>query len=97
MRKTKINELSVEKGQIIALRDDDELLSAGDEETRVIKEALARLDTEKIELIGVYYGAEVEVKDAEEIVEQIRRRYPGKEFDLVNGGQPHYRFLLSLE
>jgi DAK2 domain fusion protein YloV len=97
VRKTKINELPVEKGQTIALRDDDELLSAGDKETPVIMQALARLDMERVELLTMYYGDEVEAKDAEEIVKQIRRQYPGKEFDLVNGGQPHYRFLLSLE
>ena len=49
------------------------------------------------ELITLYYGADATLAEAEAIAEADRRRRPAAEVEVVHGGQPHYRYLISAE
>jgi dihydroxyacetone kinase-like predicted kinase len=49
------------------------------------------------ELITLYYGADLTADQARAIAERIRGVYPEQEVELVDGGQPHYPLLLSVE
>ena len=48
-------------------------------------------------IITLFYGEDVTAKDAEEVAEQIRAKFPDAEVSVVNGGQPVYYFILSVE
>lgn len=48
-------------------------------------------------IITVFYGADVLEADAEEIVKIIEARFPESEVSLVNGGQPIYYYIFSIE
>jgi hypothetical protein len=45
----------------------------------------------------VYRGGDVTAADAAALVERVRVRFPGMEFELHDGGQEHYSYVLSLE
>lgn len=97
VRSTQIKGLKIKRGQFIGIVDDKELVAAGDSITEVLFEALGKTDIESAEIVTLYYGAEVEAAQAEQIVQEIRDKYPEKQVEMVSGGQPHYSYILSLE
>lgn len=49
------------------------------------------------EIITLYYGEETTDDEARALADQIRSRYPSQEIEVLNGGQPHYHYIISLE
>ncbi len=49
------------------------------------------------ELLTFYYGQGVERDDAEQLAAELRPHLDGVEIELVEGGQPHYSFLVAAE
>jgi len=97
VRSTQIKGLKIKKGQFIGIVDDEELVAAGDSITEVLFEALGKTDIESAEIVTLYYGADVEAAQAEQIVQEIHNKYPEKQVEVVSGGQPHYSYIISLE
>jgi len=62
----------------------------------VILEALEKSGTEGTKVITIYYGAEVKATEAENIAEKIRNKYKS-EVEVIEGGQPNYDYIISLE
>ena len=52
---------------------------------------------EDTELISIYYGAEVEEASAEQLKEDISKKYPKCDIELQYGGQPIYYYIVSVE
>ncbi len=96
-RSTQLQGLKIKKGQAIAIVDDENLLAAGDNTAEVLFEALDKAGIESAEVVTVYYGADIEAAQAEQVVQKIRDKYPEKQVEMVSGGQPHYRYIVSLE
>jgi len=97
VRNTQIKGLKMRKGQAIAIVDDEDIVAVGDSVAEVLFEAVAKAGIELAEVVTLYYGAEVETAQAEQVTEEIRNRYPGKQVEMVCGGQPHYDYIISLE
>jgi dihydroxyacetone kinase-like predicted kinase len=49
------------------------------------------------EFITVYYGADVDENDAAKAAEVITARFPDADISVVNGGQPVYYYMISVE
>jgi hypothetical protein len=96
IRSVQINSLSVQKGQFIGLLNGD-LVQAGDELQRVTQAVLERIDIGDYEILTVYWGERVSKEQAEALVSWIGERYPNKEVELVEGNQPHYHYIISVE
>ncbi len=96
-RSTQLQGLKIKKGQAIAIVDDENLVAAGDNTAEVLFEALDKAGIESAEVVTVYYGADIEAAQAEQVVQKIRDKYPKKQVEMVSGGQPHYRYIVSLE
>jgi len=96
-RSTKLQGLKIKKGQVIAILDDEKLLAADDKMDEVLFEALDKADIGSVEVVTVYYGADVEAAQAEQVVQKIRDNYPEKQVEMVSGGQQHYYYIVSLE
>ena len=96
VRKTWLKGLKIRKGKPIAILDDKDIIASGDEMPDVILEALEKSGTEGTKVITIYYGAEVKATEAESIAERIRNKYKS-EVEVVEGGQPHYDYIISLE
>ena len=97
VRDTRMKGLKVSKGQAIAIVDDEELVAAGDSMAEVVFEALDKAGVESAEVVTMYYGADVEVAQAEQIIQELRNKHPDKQVEIVSGGQPHYGYVVSLE
>jgi len=96
VRSTHLNGLTIKKKQAIGLLD-GELLAAGNNTTDVLNKMLAKLDLKKTEIITIYYGADTELAEAEQVSASIREQYSQLQVDVVRGGQPHYNYIVSIE
>jgi DAK2 domain fusion protein YloV len=96
-RSTKLQGLKINKGQAIAIVDDGNLVAAGDNTADVFFEAIDKAGVDSAEVVTVYYGADVETAQAEQLIQKVHDKYPEKQVEVVSGGQPHYRYIVSLE
>jgi len=96
-RSTQLQGLKIKKGQAIAILDDDKLLAVNDNMEEVLFEALDKAGIDSAEVVTVYYGADIESAQAEQVAQKIRDKNHEKQVETVSGGQPHYRYIVSLE
>ncbi|BAQ34988.1 DAK2 domain-containing protein [Dehalococcoides sp. THU3] len=96
VRSTKLNDLNIKKKQAIGLLD-DELCAVGDEPKAVLDEIISKLDLSKSEVITVYYGADTTEDEAKILETELIEKYPSLQVEMVNGGQPHYNYTVSIE
>jgi len=97
VRSTQIKGVKVKEGQAIAILDDSDLIAVADDVTEVLLEALEKAGIRQAEVITLYYGNGVESSKAEQVVAELRDRYPEKQIEFVFGGQPHYYYIVSVE
>lgn len=95
-RAAQINGVKVKKGEIIGLLD-GELVASGRTLEDVVREIVQKMVVIPCELVTLYYGERVDRDQAEELAAEIRRSYPDLEVELIEGGQPHYHYILSAE
>jgi len=95
-RNTKANGIKVEKGEIIGLLD-GELLGVGDSNWNVIFQLLERIDAATASILTLYFGKDADENEAEQISERMHQEYPEMKIGVVNGGQPNYTYIISLE
>jgi DAK2 domain fusion protein YloV len=95
-RSVQLNGVDVKEGEAIGLLNDN-LVASDRSPEQVIEEVLRQMKAEEYEIITIYYGGNVTQKQAEALATQISQDYPEQEVELVNGGQPHYIYILSAE
>jgi hypothetical protein len=86
----------VRKGQTIVLDPDDGLLAAGNDRPKAVLAALEALEP-GYELVTLYWGEGSDATDAETMGQRIEAWRPGLDVEVLPGGQPHYRYLISAE
>ncbi len=95
-RSTKLNGLIIKTGQFIGLLD-GELIAAGNESSSAVSDVLDSLDSGEAQLLTIYYGCDVVEAEAKKLSDAIQKRHPSLEVEVVNGGQPHYDYIISIE
>lgn len=96
MRSTQLGGLKIRKRQFISFLNGD-LVAVGDVIIDVLNETLSRLPLGRAEVVTIYYGDGVGQAEAEEIGHNIRERYPNVQVEVVWGGQPNYKYIISVE
>jgi DAK2 domain fusion protein YloV len=96
VRSVQINGIFVQEGEMIGLIN-DVLQVKGVSPTQVTLAALGQIDAESYEIVTVYYGESVPADEAQQLADEIKAQYPEQEVELVDGGQPHYYYILSAE
>ena len=61
------------------------------------KETVAEMVDDESEVISIYYGADIEEAEAEELAAAIEEEYPDCDVELNAGGQPIYYYVISVE
>ncbi len=72
-------------------------MAVGDSNLDVINQVLAKLKLDKSEVVTIYYGADAESAEAEQIKASLSERYPQLQVEVIRGGQPHYSYIISVE
>lgn len=96
IRDAEFDGVKVRSGQIIGLLD-DRLVVAGEDLNSVVNQVLHKAHAEDRELASIYYGAEADLEMAQDLVRFLRKDFSRLEFEIVNGGQPLYPYLISIE
>jgi DAK2 domain fusion protein YloV len=95
VRNATIGGKKVKQGQTIALDPDDGLVAVNGNRDKAVLAAIAAFEP-GFELVTVYYGADATLAEAEAIARRIGQAAEA-EVEVVHGGQPHYRYLISAE
>ena len=95
-RTVEINGVSVEEGQVITLHNGQLIQSCTSLEDAV-SSLLAEVDMEERERITFFYGIDISPNEVESIVRDVEKKYPDHEFEIHEGGQPFYQFIISIE
>ncbi len=96
VRDATISGRKVHKGQTIVLDPDDGLVASDADRDRAVLAGVATFPP-GVELVTIYYGAGADLIEAESIGRRIGTARPAAEVEVVHGGQPHYRYLISAE
>jgi hypothetical protein len=95
-RDVQLNGIQVKEGDAIGLLEDELVV-----DTRSFSDAvlwlLAEADLDDRELITLYYGEHVTGEEADVLADRLAEAYPDLEFEVIEGGQPHYPYILSIE
>jgi DAK2 domain fusion protein YloV len=87
----------VRRGQTMALDPDDGLLAADEDRDGAVMAGLAALEP-GFSLVTLWYGDGADLGDAERLARLVQEAWPGvEEVEVRHGGQPHYRYLISVE
>ncbi len=95
-RTVEIDGVMVESGQVIGLLDGKLVLAAESLEA-ACQQLLEKADVQEYELVTLYYGADLTNQEANRIADALRTAYPEQEFETLEGGQPHYQFIIAIE
>ncbi len=96
VRDATVSGRKVKHGQTIVLDPDDGLLAVDSDTKRAVLTGIGRLEP-GYGLVTIYYGEDATLDDAETLALRIREGAPGVDVEVVRGGQPHYRYLISAE
>jgi DAK2 domain fusion protein YloV len=96
VRDATVSGRKVRQGQTIALDPDDGLVAVHDDPAEAVLAAIAALHP-GFELVTVYYGDGADLASTEKLARRIHDLGTGAEVEVVHGGQPHYRYLISAE
>ena len=86
----------IHAGEYLALMD-GKLLGSYSSEKTLLKELTWAFDEYSPEFITVYYGQDVSAEDAQAAADSIAGCFPDAEMSVVNGGQPVYYYMISVE
>ena len=95
-RSVEIDGVRVNQGQVICLLD-GHLATAGDDLVEVLLETLKKANVEQSELITLYYGVDLTAMQANQYADILRERWSQQEVEVIEGGQPHYHLIVSIE
>ncbi len=93
-RSTMIDGQEVHAGEAIALLD-GRVVSHGEDEVTVLVDAAKRLTD--AELFTLYSGADVDDSRVQHAAQRLRAACPRAEVEVIDGGQPHYPFIVAAE
>lgn len=96
VRDATVSGKKVKEGQTIALDPDDGLVAVHDDPAEAVLGAIRALRP-GFELLTIYYGDGGDLASTETLARRIHELGTGAEVEVVHGGQPHYRYLISAE
>ena len=95
-RDTTINDIAIHQGDFLGIIDGDIKVAASDLIVAASSMIEKMLD-EDSEIITVMYGRDSNKKEAQKLVDELKKKHDDLEFELHDGGQPVYNFLISVE
>ena len=96
VRTTSIDGFKLKEGDIIGLGE-KKIVTKGDNVSQVTEDTIEKLMNDDVSTISLFYGNDVDPKDAGALIDRLKEKYPDLEIDVHEGGQPLYYYLISLE
>jgi DAK2 domain fusion protein YloV len=96
VRDARMGRHKVRRGDYIVLGPNDGLVAAAADRTAAIRSGVGLLKS-GFELLTLYRGRDVDHAAGQELRDHMATELDGVEVELVEGGQPHYDFLIAAE
>lgn len=95
-RDTKLNGLKIRKGELLGISE-NEIVASSSELLNVCQEVLRHLIDHDDEVLTVFTGTDADPKQTQSLVEQMEQQYPDIDIEVLDGKQPVYSYLFSVE
>ncbi len=95
-RSVEVDNVQVEKGQVIALHN-GKLISSAQTIDEACEALLVAAETSDYERITLFYGEDIDAAQVNQLADKIRSIYPDHEIEVHEGGQPHYQLIIAIE
>ena len=96
VRDTVIDDKQIHEGDYMGIGDEG-IIAVGQKMEDVTFDMLKGLMSDELELISIYYGADVDEKTAQSLKKRVANEYPNCDIELQQGGQPVYYYIVSAE
>lgn len=96
IRDTKINDITIEKGNFMGLAD-GEIKATAQDKTETTKQLLNELITEDDEIVTILYGEDVTEEECKVLEEYIEENFDDVEVEVHQGNQPIYSYIIAVE
>ncbi len=96
VRDAEVDGLSVSSGDWLGIYD-GHVVSVESESGTAVLSSLTFAPVDGLEIVTLYFGSDASSEHAERVAAQIRAAHPGLDVEVVEGGQPHYPYIVSLE
>ena len=96
VRDTMIDDKEIKEGDYMGIGDAG-ILSVGSGVADVAFDMIREMMDDSLELISIYYGADVTEEAAESLKTRVEEAYPSCDIELQYGGQPIYYYIVSAE
>ncbi|MFC2029512.1 DAK2 domain-containing protein [Chloroflexota bacterium] len=96
VRSVRLDGIDIQEGEVIGLVN-GKLQARGETPSAAAKAALHEMEIGEFEIVTLYFGEAVSQNQAQQLADEIQEIYPDLELEVVDGGQPHYHYILSAE
>lgn len=96
VRDTTIDDKVIKQGDYMGIGDKG-ILSVGRDLDAITRAMVDEMMDDEAELVSIYYGSEIDEKDAEILTAELSEKYPDCDVELQYGGQPIYYYIISVE
>jgi DAK2 domain fusion protein YloV len=96
VRSTQLNGVQINQGQTIGFID-GLFVAAGDDRLKVVVALIDKMDLEEGSLVTIYWGADSDQGEVDSMVHYLNDHCHGLEIEIVEGKQPHYNYIISVE
>jgi hypothetical protein len=96
VRDAKIDDLNIKTGNFISLVDGS-IKVASKSLLEAVEGAFEAIDATSAEIASLYYGDDITAEEATCLCQSLKEKYPNIEFEMIQGGQPHYSCIIAVE
>lgn len=96
VRDADVDGVSVKTGQHLAILD-GKVTVAVDTAEGALLSALSSTPVDEMEIVTIYFGEGASEDQAQAVAARVRDQHRGLAVEVVEGGQPHYPYIASLE
>ena len=96
-RNSEFGSTKIKEGEIISLDNGKLTITDREDPVRAAYKLIKNMADKDTSFITIIYGADVSTDDAERCFDMVQSKFSGVDITLVNGGQPVYYFIISIE
>ena len=96
VRATHVDGFDLSVGEIIGL-DEKAILAKGNLVNPTTEDLIAKMIDDSVINVTLYYGEDVKQEEAEALRDTLSQKYPNCEITIIDGGQPVYYYIISME
>ena len=97
VRDANIDGVAVSEGEAIAMLDGHLCCTGSTPEDAALQAVAALMAEEEGDVITLYFGEPATAEQAQALADILEDRYPDADVEVLEGGQPHYHYIISVE